>query len=173
MSHLLFQDELDEESPEGDHAACPLQDEPDEESPLHSETDEPEDGVSHLFQVELDEPEDKHPTKVPTLAPKALQCLQDEPDEVSDSDESAYLGDTEISDAPQKSIVALSFSTVSQFLATQLCKPSAAAEKTEGPSRKKRCYDNSKRQAKAAARREERDHGVEKQHRVARNDQAT
>ena len=163
MSHHLFQDE------------------PDEVSPFHDENDEP-DPSGEIPQVFQDEPEeaecltsalfkdepDEDISKASSAFPSA--CFRDEPAEISDSGDSACLADDEMGPdaASTRGLVSLSFSTVSQFVATQLCR-SNGPDPVEKP-KKKRCYDNSKRRAEAEAKQKKAP--SKRQTRVPRNDSA-
>lgn len=162
MPHHLFGQEPDEVSP--------FHDEPDEPNPsegshmvFQNEPDEPDrEGTFGLFKPE---PDEDGFSSCPTM------CFGDEPNEVSDSEESACLADDEMGpDAEStRGLVSLSFSTVTQFLKTQLCR-SSTDTRTE-QAKKKRKYNNSRRKADAEARaanKQDKD-GV-KQTRVPRND---
>ena len=161
MSHHLFQDE------------------PDEVSPCHDEGDEPDpwSGMPRVFQDEPEEAESltsalfKEEPDEDITASSAFPsvCFGDEPAEISDSGDSACLADDELGPdaASTRGIVSLSFSTVSQFVATQLCR-SNGPDPVEKP-KKKRCYNNSKRRAEAEAKRGK---APSKRQRVPRNDSA-
>lgn len=114
-----------------------FQDEPDEVSPFHDQPDEtdPNEGMDLVFQDEPDEPEDDappasllyrdEPDETEGAIPLQPTCFADEPDELSsDSGNSGCLADVEMGPDAEttKGLVSLSFSTVSQFLSTQLCK---------------------------------------------------
>lgn len=143
----LFQDELDEPNP--------FQDEPDE-------TDEAE-----LFRVEEDEPELAPARSDPVPVRPGPMCFGDEPDEESDNfasgSDSDYLADVEDAGGV-KQLVDLSFSTLQKFLASELCKNRTSS--MAPPPKKKRCYNNANRAARAAARHKPR----EGPQRVQRND---
>lgn len=144
-------------------------DEPDEESPQHLFESEPNE-QGKLFMDELDEAVKPLPKKKPSMTGAVI--FQQEPDEVQlqprselfgeepdesdstpDSDvEEAYSGHEDDIEDSTKSLVELSFSTVSQFLATQLIKTST---KSDQLPRKKRCYNNLKREAAARVRKEQ------------------
>lgn len=183
MASGLFQDETDEPSPAGDPSkdAGICQDDSDDNYLFQDELDDPEsDDAPTLFQAEPDEPFCSEPSTTPVASflpePEVTQgkrppimLFEDEPDEASDSECSAYDADDELGQPREKSFVNLSFSTVSQFLASQLCKSSTPTT-SGGPPKKKRCYNNEARQAKAASRKEEKQATTQKQFRVSRND---
>ena len=157
-----------------------FQDEPGEPEPFGDEPDEAdaddEGGTSHLFQDEVDEA-DSIFFKIDETAPPSSTkggyvsesvCFQDELDEPSHSDSESCLADIDETegDLRQERIVALSFSTMNTFMASQLRKTPATV--VPRPPRKRRCYDNSNRAAKAAAAKQVRGHP--KTERIARND---
>ena len=164
-----------------------FQDEPDEVSPFHDQPDEtdPNEGMDLVFQDEPDEPEDDappasllyrdEPDETEGAIPLQPTCFADEPDELSsDSGNSGCLADVEMGPDAEttKGLVSLSFSTVSQFLSTQLCKAGAdSGAAAEPKKKKKRCYNNMNRKA-AADERKEKNQDTKKQTRIPRNDVA-
>ena len=155
----VFQDELDEDDGpqlfqaerDAEHSGFPLQDEADEPD----EPAEPNPPVSFLRRSGSS----SHP------------CLfQDEADEESGSDlSSGCMGDceAEANDVSNQQLVQLSFSTLTQFLESQLCHASTQA--SSGPEVKKRRYNNRNRAAKAAEA-AKLTKGDSKNHRIPRND---
>lgn len=152
-------------------------DEPDEPLLFQDEGDEADsDGEIALFRDEPDEVEALHVGRSSGSAPSALSSapstlLGDEPDEQSDDDDddSDYLADNEGCSRRDQRLVALSFSTMNTFLATQIAKEPVAAPP---PAKKRRCYNNSKRAAKAAATKELRERDKQLPTRLPRNDRA-
>lgn len=147
-----------------------FQDEPDEDSSPNVFQKEKDEIGTFLFQDEGEEsaPAPSANTSMGPRQTKDLRVLHDEPDETlepnmglfadeqdevgSDSTESAYLADCEddCSEHQQQLVVQqlnLSFSTLNQFLSTQLGFHQARSQ--EQP-RKKRCYNNQRRAAQAA-----------------------
>ena len=148
----LFQPEPDEVEP------SLFQDEPDESG---EEVDAEQGGG--LFKTEPDEPEEPDERDVQC---GLFQNEDDEHDRCSDSDDMPYLADDEGLDATiPKGIVDMSFSTLNRFLSSQLCKTSDVA--VEQP-KKKRCYKNMKRLAKAASNRSRR--SSQTSEKIPRND---
>jgi len=152
--------------------------EPDELSPasqLHSEKSEQDD---EPFMDEKSEP--GSPVH---LQDRGTSVLQDEPDEKepslcgSEPDESDRWSGSDASDCPAddemeegvKAIVSLSYSTLSKFLSTQLCRISDNKAPPQ-PAKKKRCYNNSKRAAAAEQRAASKVPATQKQQ---RNDRVT
>ncbi len=127
-------------------------DEPDEpEQPLadlflhQTEPDEEDRPQQCLFQIEENEPDE---------GPQFC-ARPEEPDEPSlgeASDDSAYQGDVdETVSAHHQPIFDMGFQVMSQFLASQLGTISQNAKVSVDQPKKKRCYNNSRRAAKAAA----------------------
>ena len=157
MVAALFQPEPDEVEP------SLFQDEPDE----GSEDDDAEQGGigAGLFKNEPDEPEEPERNEQDVQF-MPFQNEDDEHNHCSDSDDMPYLADDEGLDATiPKGIVDMSFSTLNRFLSSQLCKTSDVAVE---PPKKKRCYNNMKRLAKAAAHRSRRNSQTSEK--VPRND---
>ncbi|CAK9025768.1 unnamed protein product [Durusdinium trenchii] len=133
MAHLL-REECDEPSP------VLFQDE-DSEPEVEINDDGLNNGLN-LLRTEEDEVEADNPQPQP-------QLFGDEPDE-SDvdsqpgTDSSAYEGDYDEVDEGHRSLVDLSFKTMSNRIVSD------ASETPSEPSKKKRCYNNSKRAAAAA-----------------------
>lgn len=153
-----------------------FQDEPDEDSPAGLFDEEPNEDAK-LFMDALEEaPTSSRPAAANSAAPRPLGQEQDEREpqlfgiefDESDSGNSAesdvgYHGDCEEVPEGSKSIVELSFSTISQFLATQLAVGSGVSSTASAqPSKKRRCYDNSRRELKALQRKKHLPHTVEK-----------
>lgn len=153
----LCQDEPDEA--EGvttlDEASNLLQDEPDEGPFVLFKTEPDEEESQAPFMIEKDEPpgKDRYPAHVASQ-PSQPGLLGDELEEHSsasdDSDE--YLADVEDIDSSgvHKALVRLSFETVSKFLQGQLTSRTTATKAEE--KKKKRVYDNTRRNAMAKAR---------------------
>lgn len=160
MAHLL-REECDEPSP------VLFQDE-DSEPEVEINDDGLNNGLN-LLRTEEDEVEADNPQPQP-------QLFGDEPDE-SDvdsqpgTDSSAYEGDYDEVDEGHRSLVDLSFKTMSKFLSTHLSRiVSDASETPSEPSKKKRCYNNSKRAAAAAeAKKLKEQKAQQKEVRLARN----
>lgn len=143
----LFRDELDEPSPtrpfrreHGEQGGL-FMDEADEDANQIRQSRSG--GSKNLNRPFHEEPEEHEP-----------QLFGDEPAESeceTDSSDEAFADINEGS----KSLVELSFSTISKFLSTQLAKGSPSASTSSQPARKKRYYDNSKRAAKAQQRKTE------------------
>lgn len=142
----LFQDEPDEASP-----ASPFGREHAEQSVLFM--DEADEDVNSIQR----RTERKSLSTGPVLHEpneRESQLFGDEPNESDDDDTDSDLEKVPDGDINQgsKSLVELSFSTISQFLSTQLARASASGTASSQPARKKRCYDNSKRAAAAEQR---------------------
>ena len=153
----LFQDERDESS-SSDTKREPLalfQDEPDEGNvaPFHDEPDEDDSQI--VFMHEQDERTQPIGRPHPAQSSPARRCalFGNESDEDSTgSNSSAYMADGENEhDDHQKALVEMSLETLSKFLSSQLGKAASCHAAPEQP-KKKRCYDNSKRAANAAAK---------------------
>lgn len=157
----------------------PFQDESDDCILFGSEPDEIDsDSPTRPFQVEPDEPVVAGASgafrqvglQTEDAAFSASSCFGVEEDERfrSDSELSGGIADDETDQqvVTQRGLVALSFSTLSQFMSTQLARPS---EKFGEVPKKKRKYDNSKRAAAATASKEVKLAGSTKV-RVPRND---
>lgn len=133
-------------------------DEPDEDDrldvrslALRPEPDE-EDRQPSMFQQEEDEPDEETTVFVQNAEP-------DEPDQEVDSsldeesDCSAYHGDVDESAvvANQRPIFEIGFQVMNRFLSSQLKTVSDQARVSAEQPKKKRCYNNAKRSALAAA----------------------
>ena len=118
----------------------------------HTEPDEENRPQQHLFQVEENEPDEGPQFCVRPEGPE-------EPDEPSlgessndsASDVSAYEGDVDETVSAHQPIFEMGFQVMNQFLASQLGKVSPSAKVSVDQPKKKRCYNNSRRAAKAAA----------------------
>ncbi len=149
---------------------------------FHAEPDEPSDGGA-FFGDEPDE-EDRQPTLWQDETEEAdgqsacllgiekdevEQTFSDSPDDSSDY---AYEADVE-SDlvSSRRSLFDMSFTTLNRFMAGQLCKAAGDSASSNMPAKKRRCYNNAKRAAKAAAGRAQKQGSTAK--RVPRNDPDT
>ena len=146
-----------------------------------AEPDEPDDDGT-IFGDEADE-EDRQPTlwqnevEEANCQPPLLGIEKDEVEQTfldleSDSSDSAYEADVE-SDlvSSRKALFDMSFTTLNRFMAGQLCKAAGDSAGANRPAKKRRCYNNAKRAAKAAAGRAQNKGSTAK--RVPRNDPDT
>lgn len=158
-----------------------FQDEPDEDSgPGLFQDEKEEDAGPVLFQAERDEPVICQRHK-PGSQNVSLSLLRDEPEEGDQqppqvlfgmeadelSEDSAYEADDEDTKDIQ-ALVQLSFSTLNQFLTTNLI-GKGAREPTAEQAKKKRRYNNEGRAKAAAAKKELKSQSFCGRQRVARN----
>lgn len=150
---------------------------------FHAEPDEPDD-VGTIFGDEADE-EDRQPTlwqnevEEEDCQPRLLGVEKDEVEQTfldleSDSMDSAYEADVD-SDlvSSRKALFDMSFTTLNRFMAGQLCKAAGDSASSNRPPKKRRCYNNAKRAAKAAAGRAQTQGSTAKRVQVPRNDPDT
>ena len=131
--------------------------------------------------VEADEPP-RHPSA--SCASSAagpsnhdMTLFGDEPDEcssVASGDSQDYFADVDdVATGTHKSFVKLSFETMTTFLQSQLSTAAKTMQVGEPSQKKKRCYNNTTRAAKAKARKLETDQeksSLNREQRTARND---
>ena len=133
-------------------------DEPDEDVPQRNH------GLSSMFAEEPDECEDTALFRAEPAEPDSQLCpfgiekdeteqqIVEKPDSGTDEDEDdAYEADVdeEVVSSRQQ-LFDLSFATMNHFMASQLCTQHGGSSSSSRPV-KKRCYDNTRRAAKAAA----------------------